>query len=150
MVSGMRRRARRRQFRPHCFAFLSAVLAACGGGEVAPTGREIPWAYGPTTGTASAEHLRGTGKDGGAAIAKGWRCRLQDGKRLTVTPYQLAESHPLFGKVVMSVSLFDKAGKEIAAFLSPAITAENATFTFDLADGVAAGLWDLVVWYRKA
>jgi len=146
MVSAMCIRAHRRST---AFAFLLAASTACGSSTaVDPDNREIPWTYGPTTGTASSEHLRGTGSRGGAAIAKGWKCRLQDGKRLTVTPYELAPSHPLFGKVAMGVSLFDKAGKEIGAFVSPAISAQAATFTFDLTDAVATQLWDLVIWYR--
>ena len=151
MVSAMCIRAHRRALRSTAFAFLLAAWAACGSKTAGdPKNREIPWVYGPTTATATAEHLRGTGNEGGAPIAKGWHFRLQDGKRLAVTPYQLAESHALFGKVAMGVSLFDKNSKEIAAFLSPVITAQNATFTFDLTDAVATQLWDLVIWYRKA
>jgi hypothetical protein len=131
-------------------ALLVAATAACGGGTAAdPNDREISWAYGPTAGGATAEHVAGTGKDGGAAIAKGWQCRLRDGKRLVVRPYQLAPTHPLFGKVVMSFGLFDKAGQQIGTVLSPTVTAEKASFEFELADAEAGRLWDLVIWYRK-
>jgi hypothetical protein len=138
--------------RRHRFSslLLLACATACGGKPAAdPGNREIPWAYGPTNGTATAEHMRGTGKEGGAAIARGWQCRLQEGKRLAVVPYQLAESHPLFGKVALAVSLFDKNGKEIGAVLSPPLAAGKASFTFDVDEAAAKNLWDLVIWYRK-
>lgn len=137
-----------RSLRNAALAFLLFATAGCGRDMAAdPKNREVPWTYGPTTGGATAEHVQGTGKRGGAAIAKGWQFRLQDGKRLTVRPYQLAESHPLFGKVAMSVGLFDKTGKELATVLSAAITAQNASFTFELTDAVASQLCDVVIWY---
>ncbi len=147
----MRRPARRRRLRTSTLALPLAVLVACGDPAAADADdREIPWTYGPMSGTSSAVHLRGTGTEGGAAIAEGWHCRLRGGKQLTVTPYRLAASHPLFGKATLSVSLFDQTGKELTAFLSPTITKENATFTFEVPPDVAAQLWDLVLWYRKA
>ncbi len=150
MVAAMCMRVRRPLCRSAAALLLSAV-AACGGGPAAdPGNREVPWTYGPMTGTSTMEHARGTGSEGGAAIAKGWQCRLQDGKRLIVQPYQLASSHALFGKVTLSVGLFDQAGKQLAMLVSPVITAGNATFTFDLDAAVASQLWDLVFWYRKA
>lgn len=131
-------------------AFLLVATASCGRDMAAdPKNREVPWTYGPTTGGATSEHVQGTGKQGSAAIAKGWQFRLQDGKRLTVRPYQLAESHPLFGKVAMSVGLFDKTGKELGTVDSAAITAQNATFTFELTDTVANQLCDVVIWYCR-
>lgn len=148
MVQAMCNRAHRRPPCPAAAALLLAALAACGGETVDPGNREIPWTYGPTTGGATAEHARGTGSGGGAAIARGWQCRLQDGKQLTVQPYQLAPSHPLFGKVLLVIGLFDKTGKQLSTVLSPTVTAQNATFTFELTDAVANELWDLVIWYR--
>ncbi len=62
-------------------------------------------------------------------------------------PYQLAQTHPLFGKVAMSFGLFDKTGKQLETVRSDAVTAQNATFTFELTDVVATQLWDLVIWY---
>lgn len=133
-----------------CFVLASAlaVLAACSKTAPAdPNNREIPWSFGPTTGASSAEHLTGTGKKGGAALSKGWQCRLQDGKRLQVVPYQLAESHPLFGKVALNVGFFDKAEKQIGEQNSPVLTAGNASFTLELDEKVAAQLVDVVFWY---
>lgn len=145
----MSSRAPRLPFHPTAFAFL-LVATACGDkAAVDPNNREVSWIYGPTKGGASAEHVRGTGKEGGAAVAKGWQCRLQDGKRLTVKPFELAESHALFGKVVMVVGLYDKNGKDLTTVTSTPLTAENAAFTFELTDAVAKELWDLVIWYRK-
>ncbi|MFY9341087.1 MAG: hypothetical protein WAT39_01270 [Planctomycetota bacterium] len=139
----MRMRAR---FRPT--VVLLAAVAACGSRVAGdPNSREIPWTYGPTTGGATAQHVQGTGKQGGAPVARGWQCRLHDGKRLVVRPFQLAESHPLFGKVAMSFGLFDKTGKELGMVRSGAVTAQGATFTFELAADVASRLVDLVVWY---
>lgn len=144
----MRLRLLRRPLRGTGLVLL-LVMAACGSGTVAdPGNREVPWTYGPTTGGATAEHARGTGSDGGAAIAKGWQCRLQDSKRLVVRPYQPASSHPLSGKVKMVIGLFDKAGKDLATVVSPTVTAPAATFTFELEDAVAKNLWDVVIWYR--
>lgn len=148
MVVAMRRRAR-----PHPLGTVVFLLAAaaCGGEAAAdPRNREIPWTYGPTSSTATAEHARGTGTDGGAAMARGWQCRLQDGTHLLVQPYQLAASHPLFGKVVLTVGLFDQAGKQLSTLRSPVLTAANSTFTLELPPDVAARLWDLVFWYTKA
>lgn len=133
-----------------CFALATtlAVFAACGKSTPAdPKNREIPWTYGPTTGASSAEHMTGTGKKGGAALSKGWQCRLQDGKRLLVQPYQLAGSHPLFGKVALNVGLFDKTGKQLGEQTSPKLAAGNATFTLEIDEAVAAQLYDVVFWY---
>lgn len=134
--------------RPAALTFLLLAAAACGSRIATdPKNREVAWTYGPTTGGATSEHVQGTGKKGGAPVAKGWQCRLQDGKRLTVTPYQLAESHALFGKVALSIGLFDKTGKQIAMVQSAAVTAQTATFTFELTDAVATQLYDAVIWY---
>lgn len=140
-----------RSFRSIVIAALLAAVAACGGKTAAdPDNREVPWAYGPRTSTSTTEHLQGSGHEGGAAIAKGWQCRLQGGKQLSIRPYQLATEHALFGKVVLSVSLFDTTGKELGSFVSSAITPQNASFTFEVSPDVAKQLWDLVIWYRKA
>lgn len=139
-----------RSFRPIVFAAVAVAVAACGGKIAAdPNNREIPWTYGPRTSTSTAEHLQGTGHEGGAAIAKGWQCRLQGGKQLVIRPYQQASDHAMFGKVALAVSLFDTKGKEIGSFVSSAITPQNASFTFELSADVAKQLWDLVLWYRK-
>lgn len=131
-------------------SFLLLALAGCDRQPAAdPNNREIPWAYGPTANLATEVHLRGTGKEGGSAIAGGWSCRLVDGRRLTVTPRQLASSHPLLGQVVLSVNLFEKSGQDLKSFVSPTITKDGGTFSFDLPADVAARLWDLVLWYRK-
>lgn len=148
IVPRMCTRAHPSPFRRLCLLFLLSAAGACGSRTATdPGNREVAWTYGPTTGGATAEHVQGTGGKGGAAIARGWQCRLQDGKRLTIVPYQLASSHPLFGKVRMSVGLFDKTGKQIASIDSGVITAQNAAFTFELSDDVARQLWDLVIWY---
>lgn len=127
------------------------LLAACGGTPVTdPNNRDIPWNYAPTNSMATAEHMRGTGKEGPGPIAKGWHCKLVGGKQLTILPYQLAPKHALFGKVVMTVGLFDKSGKELASFVSPVITDRNASFTFDVPEPAVAQLWDLILWFRKA
>lgn len=150
MVSAMWTRADRRPLATIPAALLLAAIAACGGSPAAdPGNREISWSYGPTKGGATAEHVAGTGSEGGTAIAKGWQCRLQDGKLLTVRPYELAPSHALFGKVTLSVGLFDKTGKQLGTLRSPVLTAENATFTLEVPEDVAAQLWDVVFWYRK-
>ncbi len=132
-------------------ALLLALVPSCGSETKYDwKNREIPWTYGPTTGTARPEHLTGTGTKGGSAIAKGWKCRLSDGKRLTVKPYQLAQSHTLFGKAVMIVGLFDKNGEQLDSIRSDAIAAENATFSFELTEAMAKTLHDLVIWFGKA
>lgn len=151
MVRGMCSRAHRSRFPSVALTLLLVATGACGKKmAVDPNNREIPWTYGPTNGGASAEHVRGTGKEGGAAIAKGWQCRLLDGKRFTVRAYQLAADHPLFGKVVLGIGLFDKNGKELTTVVTTPVTAQNASFTFELADTVGSQLLDAVIWYRKA
>lgn len=131
-------------------ALVCAALCCCGAEPARDaSGREIPWTYGPTKGGATQEHLIGTGTSGDQAIAKGWKCRL-DGGRLTVKPYVLAQTHPLFGKVVVVVGLFDKSGKQLATLRSDTIDAQNATFSFDIDEAVAAKLWDVVFWFAKA
>lgn len=133
------------------FGLLFVAATACSSDTPAdPNNRPIPWAYGPVSGVSTAEHARGTGSEGGAAVAKGWQCRLQDGKQLVVRPYELAASHPLFGKVALSIGLFDKTGKQLSTLRSPVLTAANSTFTLELPPDVAAPLWDLVFWYVKA
>jgi hypothetical protein len=131
-------------------AILCCLTAACGNRAASdPDSREVPWTYGPLQGGATAEHLAGAGKKDGVAIAKGWQCRLQGGKRLVVRPYQLAAAHPLFDKVALSIGLFDKSGAQIGEVRSGRLTAGNASSTFDLDDATAARLWDVVLWYVK-
>lgn len=128
----------------------SALAAGCGSRVTNdPNDREVPWNYGPLTGGATAEHLAGAGKKGGDPVAKGWHCRLQERKRLVVRPYQLAESHPLFDKVALSIGLFDKTGAQLGMLRSGRIGAGKATFTFDVDAATAERLWDLVIWYVK-
>ncbi len=137
-----------RPIRHTALACLMAAAAACGSKSAADAkSREIARTYGPTTGGATSEHVQGTGKQGGAPIAQGWQCRLHDGRRLTVRPYRLAQTHALFGKVAMSFGLFDRTGKQLETVRSGAVTAQNATFTFELTDAVATQVWDLVIWY---
>ncbi|MBX3464955.1 MAG: hypothetical protein KF830_17440 [Planctomycetes bacterium] len=127
----------------------SALLlhAACGGHAADDArGREIGWTYGPTTGGASALHVQGTGTKRGEPVAQGWQLRLRD-TRLMVVPYRLAASHALFGKVALSIGLFDVEGKPIGTVRSPAVTAGQADFAFELEAAVAARLWDVVIWY---
>ncbi|MEO6597638.1 MAG: hypothetical protein ABIP94_23080 [Planctomycetota bacterium] len=132
-------------------AFLLAAVPSCGSETKYDwKNREIAWRYGPTTGTARSEHLTATGTKGAGAITEGWQCRLSDGKRLTVEPYHLAQSHALFGKVAMVVGLFDKEGKQLESLRSAAITAQDATFSFEIAEAVAQLLYDVVIWFREA
>lgn len=139
--------ARTRSVRPAALALALAAVAACGGSTKDPNNREIPWKYGPTTAEATPVHMSGTGTKGGAPVAKGWKCRLRDGKHLTVQPYELAATHPLFGKVAMRIALFDKNDQPIETLRSPAITAQDASPSFELTDDVARRLWDVVIWY---
>jgi hypothetical protein len=132
-------------------AFLLAAASSCGGSvEVDWRNRELGWRYGPTTGTATAVHLQGTGTTGKGAIAQGWRCHLSDGSKLTVTPYKLAGSHPLFGDVTMAFGLYDRGSELIETVVSPPITAADATSSFELPEATAKKVHDIVIWYRKA
>jgi hypothetical protein len=128
----------------------AAALVACGREPATdPANRKIPWSYAPTTGGAAPEHRRATGAEGGKAVAEGWRCRLQDGRTLTVQPYKPAASHPLFGKVALTIGLFDQQGRDLATFVSPVLTATPETWTFELAETVARDLCDVVIWIRS-
>lgn len=130
-------------------AFVLAVVPSCGGGtKHDANNREIAWTYGPTSGTARSEHLIATGTKGPGALAKGWKCRLSDGRTLTVRPYELAESHALFDKVTMIVTLFEANGDELESFHSEAITATNATFAFEITAAAAGSLHDVVIWFK--
>lgn len=125
-------------------------LAGCGGGAPAdPNLRQVPWKYGPTNSLSSREHMRGTGTEGGEALAKGWRLRLEDQRQLTVQPFELAAAHPLFDKVVLAIHLFDQAEQEIHHVVTTPLTPTNASFTFDLEPALAAKVRDAIVWYRK-
>lgn len=131
-------------------AFLFAALPSCGAEKKFDwKNREIPWTYGPTNDTATKVHQTGTGKKGPGAISKGWQCRLVDGKNLVIKPFELASSHALFGKVILSVGLFDQGGQQLGAFTSGPVTAENATFTFELTEAVAKPLLDVMIWYLE-
>ncbi len=129
---------------------LLATLSACGGGEPYDwKNREISWRYGPTTTAARAEHLAATGKakNSKGPIAKGWKLRLVDAQKLTVQPYQLSESHESFGAVKMLVNLYDRSDQRIGIKETPAITADNASFTFELTAELAQKLGDVVIWF---
>lgn len=146
MLRAMRTRLHRR---PLAAAFLFAT--ACGGSvDIDPNNRELAWTYGPVTGTSMPEHARGTGSEGGEAVAKGWKVRLQDGKRLVVTPYQLAGSHPLFGDVRLAVGLFAQNGEQLTMLDSEVLTAETKALTFEVDAALGKRLWDVALWYRKA
>ncbi|MBM3494301.1 MAG: hypothetical protein FJX72_08275 [Armatimonadetes bacterium] len=128
----------------------STTLPACGGKPAKdPEDKEIPWTYGPTQGGASRTHALGTGVDGNRPVAVGWQCRLVDKKRLTIRPFSLASSHPLFGKAVLHVGLFDRGGTQLATERSGTISAQNASFAFDLADDMAQRLCDVVLWFAE-
>lgn len=132
-------------------AFALLVLPTACSSEVAkdPNNREIAWSYGPTQGGATQEHLIGSGTQGDGPVAKGWQCRLVDKKRLTIQPFSLAKSHPLFDQVVLVIGLFDQTGAQLATVRSAPVTAANASFSFDVEPDVAAKLWDIVIWYAK-
>lgn len=132
-------------------AFLLSAVPACGSETPYDSkNREIAWTYGPTTGGATRVHLTATGTKGPGAIAKGWKCRLVDGKRVTVNPFELAQSHELFGKVAINLGLFDKNGKQIETIRTEAITAQNATFSLEITEAVSKQLCDAVIWFVKA
>ena len=150
MVSGMRPGLRPVPLHHAIAGLLVTAWASCGQAEPYDwRNRDVDWTYGPTNPTARAEHLRATGTKGGAAIAEGWKVRLSDASRLTVRPYRLAQSHPLFGEVVMSISLFDRDGKRLETVQSEAVTATNATFAFDVSEDLARSLYDVVIWFRE-
>lgn len=148
MFVAMGNRAPLRSFRTTAVAFVLLAGTSCSGEKSDPDQRNIPWTYGPTTSEAGADHLRATGTKGGAAITRGWQCSVDKANRLTIRPFQLAASHPLFGKVLMNVRLYDKAEAELQTVQTGPITAENATFTFDLPEAIANRLCDVVIWYR--
>jgi len=128
-----------------------AVAAACGSKTTAdPNSREVPWSYGPTTGGATAEHVLGTGKKDGKAVARGWQLRLVDGKRLVMNPFQLASDHALFDKVALNIGLFDREGKQVGQVRSPTLTAKTGSVSFDLDEAQAKKLVDVVLYYVKA
>lgn len=128
-----------------------AAIAACGSRAAAdPDSRTVAWTYGPTTGGATSVHVQGTGVKDGAALARGWQCRLLAGRQLVVQPYQLAATHALFGRTVLTIGLFDQTGQRIGSVRSPVITSSSTVFTFELAAEVASRLWDLVIWYGEA
>ncbi|MCB9876973.1 MAG: hypothetical protein H6835_05150 [Planctomycetes bacterium] len=140
--------------RPLRRASLALVLfatAACGGEAAEQTdwkNRELAWKYGPTTGAGSPTHLAATGTQG-APIAKGWKVHLVDGTKVTVHPFELSKQHELFGKCVMAVELYDKQSQKIETLVSTPITADGATFSFDVTEDIAKKTWDAIVWFRK-
>ncbi|MEZ6036572.1 MAG: hypothetical protein R3F29_03770 [Planctomycetota bacterium] len=132
-------------------ALVLIATAACGGEPAKSTdwkNRELAWKYGPTTGAGSPTHLGATGTQG-APIAKGWKMHLVDGTKVTVKPFELSKQHGLFGKCVMAVELFDKQSQKIETLVSTPITADGATFSFDVTEDIAKKTWDAIVWFRK-
>ena len=134
------------------FAFAFATLASCGGDpeKYDWRNRELAWKYGPTRGTASPTHLRATGTRGGKPLAQGWRIHLVDGHRMTVQPYRLAPEHKLFGKTTLAIEMFDKNSEPIDTLVTDPLTRDRASFTFELDEGIARRVYDLILWYRKA
>ena len=145
IVRGMRRRSNPAR---QCAGLpLLLAVAACGSSSTFdPNNREVPWTYGPLTGGATEVHLSGAGKKG-EPVAKGWQCRLVQQKRLTVAPYQLAAAHPLFGKAMLSIGLFDRAGNRIETLRTTPLAAGGGAFSFELAEATAKALNDVVIWY---
>lgn len=130
-----------------CFAFSS-----CSGEQPRYDwrNRDLAWKYGPTHGTASPEHLIGTGTLRGAAMAEGWKVGLSDGKKLTVRPYKLAAQHELFGKAGLILVLYNKDSQELQALRTGAIEPGNATFSFDIEEETAKDTYDLILWFGEA
>ena len=82
-------------------------------------------------------------------MAQGWRCELSDGKTLTVRPYKLERQHEMFGKAGLVVGLFNRDSQQIETLRTSAITADNATFSFELDAATAEAVYDLILWYGK-
>ena len=138
-------------FRCVALALACAALGSCGGNAAANAdGRELAWKYGPTNGGATPEHLGGSGTLGNHPIAEGWKFRIGDDRHLTVRPYKLAKEHPFFGKVTMTVGLFDKAEKRLETVHTGTITADNASFSLELGEATAKQAYDVVIWFVKA
>ena len=66
-----------------------------------------------------------------------------------MSPYRLAASHARFGKIKMAVGLFDRNGEPVETVVSEPITADNATFTFDLPEATVRSSYDAVIWFRE-
>ena len=132
-------------------ACLLFALPSCGKKQTVDwRNRDVAWKFGPTTGAARSEHLIATGtKRGSTPLAEGWNCRLIDGKTLTVKPYKLTTDHRLFGKTIMRIGLFNKASERLGTVSSEVITADNASFSFEIPAEHAKPLWDLIIWFRK-
>lgn len=133
-------------------AFACALIAACGGADEQAydwRNRDLAWKYGPTHGTATREHLLGTGTLRGEAMAEGWRCELVEGKRLTIKPFRLADEHELFGEAGLVVSLFDRQEEEITTLRTTAVNRGAATFSLDLDEATARAVSDLILYYGK-
>ncbi len=131
---------------------LSWLACACSA-DAAPSdwrNRELAWKYGPTTGTASLVHLEATGTKGSGPIAKGWKLHLVDGTRMTLSPYQLADQHALFGTVRIAVGLFDKQSQPIETVVSDVITADGGPYSFEIDEATAKRAWDAILWFRRA
>ena len=129
-----------------------ALLSGCGGSKDAAydwRNRDLAWKYGPTHGTATREHLLGTGTLRGEAMAEGWRCELVEGKQLSIRPFRLADEHELFGEACLVVSLFDRQEEEITTLRTTAVNQGAATFSLDLDEATARAVCDLILYYGK-
>ncbi|MFK7742766.1 MAG: hypothetical protein AB8H80_20815 [Planctomycetota bacterium] len=138
---------------PLCVAGITLALltATSCGGKTKPvdrSNRDLAWKYGPTNGSATSTHLRGSGTQGGSAMAEGWRCKLREGKRVTVTPYKLEKKHPLLGKAKLAVGLFEPSGEMLELLFSDPITADSSSFDFELKAETSKKLNDIVIWYK--
>ena len=63
--------------------------------------------------------------------------------------HELATDHRLFGKTIMRIGLFNKASERLGTVSSEVITADNASFSFEIPAEHAKPLWDLIIWFRK-
>jgi hypothetical protein len=146
----VRMRLRRHRGVPLAIAAVLALSSACSepAKPIDWRNRELPWKYGPTTGTASATHLEGTGTKGRGPVAKGWKLHLQDGKQLQVVPFEPSDTHALFGRTRLAIGVFDQAGKELETVVTGPLAKDQLTFALDVAEDTAKRAWDAILWFR--
>ena len=133
-------------------ALACALLSGCGSSKDEAydwRNRDLAWKYGPTHGTATREHLLGTGTMRGEAMAQGWRCALVGGEKITIAPFRLADEHELFSQACLVVSLFDRQEEEITTLRTAAIEKGAATFSLELDEATARAACDLILYYGK-
>lgn len=143
---------RRTPLLARCAALTLLLVAATSCGEAKKydwKNRDVAWKFGPLQGGATFEHRQGAGKNGGKALAEGWKLGLVEGNRLTVKAYKLNKSHSLLGKVLVRVGLYDKQSKNLVIVDSETVTVDNASFSFDVSEDVAKKTWDAIVWFAK-